>query len=188
MTMKKGPPPVFAKEGLKDLFSRSGYAERHGSPGESFAETNDVWFLIQVLAGEHPARATKSGQDLVGNAEYPLGAGLSEQRVHKNGIVNAHAACGLKQRFINECREIWSFPAEQFTERAGIFARGGIDEHDFKKIVAEWVGEDAALADGHGAERVAVVGMAEGQDPGPLCLALVPPKLDGHFDGNFDGR
>ncbi len=199
VAMEKGFAPVVAEEGFEDLFGGRRCPECHGSPRKAFAKADDVGLLFEIFAGEQPAGPAEPGQDFVGDAKDALHVRFGQQFVEQPCLIDMHAAGGLEERLVDEAGDARTFLADGFAKRVDIFGGGGIDKDDVEEVVAEWGGKDAPLADAHGAESIAVIGMVEGKDPGAGRLrrgyggqvggrcGLVPPVLDGHFDGDFDG-
>ena len=64
---------------------------------------------------------------------------------------------------------------------------GGMDAVNGKTEAAEGIGEERISTDGHGAGRVAVIGVLESDDGMLLRMAGILPILHGDFQRDFDG-
>ncbi len=82
-----------------------------------------------------------------------------------------------RPRWSSKCRE----------RRRRVVFRRIREAHDLEQVRVEWSGERAARAHAHGAERIAVIGVLEGDDEA-AALATVAPVLQRHLERDFNGR
>lgn len=186
--MEEGLFFVVAEKGVEDLFCGCGDAEGHGSAGEAFAEADDVGLPGAVFACEEFTGPSETCEDFVCDAEDAVSGETFEDAVEEFGGICFHATGGLEEGFVDTGCELVGVAVDEGEGGFDVIGGRGIDEDDFEKVIVEGGSEDAAFADGHGSEGIAVVGVTEGEDTIAFGYGFqVVPILDGHFDGYFDG-
>ncbi len=200
--MNVGPcisPPPSPAETASDTAPR---AERRGerevAAGERLADAHHVGRHAGVLAGEQraPAGAPEAGRDLVQHEQQTVLVAQPAQQRDALRRVESHPPRPLHDGLDDHRGQLVGVPGDQLADvlspagvQPGVEAVGrALGEH----VLGEHAGEQAVhpadrVADGHRAERVAVVAAAHGQQPRALGMAARALKLQAQLDRDLDG-
>ncbi len=109
--------------------------------------------------------------------------------------INAHAAGALHDRFENDRGQFRPVPFDQLRERGDVgvipFAIVAAIRRRCKKMLRQNAGEQmmhpgVRITDRHGSGGIAVVAVADGQQPRSFRIPAGVPVLNGHLDRHFD--
>src|SRR6516225_5837788 len=98
MAVKEGLRPVLAQEGLVDSLGRSRGPERQIAGRESLRQADEIGTDRGVFRGEHATRASKAGENLVGDQESSVAVAQLAGTGKKFRRPYDHAAGGLQHR------------------------------------------------------------------------------------------
>lgn len=191
-----------AFEGLDDARRNENGAERSITTGNSLPGTNEVRLEVPMLDGKGLVGAAYAGHDFVGDKKE---AAIAADFGDASGVAfggNGGAECCADNRFEDESgggsgivggeKRFQIIGASNVALRKCFFegtviAETGSDVAPFgKQRLIRSAASDIA-ADGHRAERAAVITLAAGEDTVTSGLAFFEMELAGELDGRFDG-
>jgi hypothetical protein len=186
--MEQHPRPVGRKMGLVDRLTRQGHGKRQAAPGQALGKAEDIGPYPGVLAGKQRAGAAPAGQHLVRDQQHAMGGTDGCSRAEHRRRIKAHATRPQQQRFDDERRDI-AAPACLFQSVQHHLAlslwKGQRLHLEEQRLIGAVV--DAARANRHGADRVAMIAMLEREDPVPRP-AVGQPIAQSHFQRYLDRR
>lgn len=191
-----------ALEGFDDIGSNEHRAERSVAAGNSLPGEDDVGLDAPMLGGEWFAGATDAGHHLVGDEKNAaLAANFGNSRgvaFGRGGRAERGADDGLENKGGGRIRVIFREESVQivragemtfwksFLERAvEAEARSDVPPLREKRLIRR-ASSDVA-ADGHGAERGAVIALMAGKNAIASGLSFFQMKLADDLDGGFRG-
>ena len=178
--------PVRAERGENMAASNCG-GQRQGAAGQRLRETHQVGHDAGAFTGEQGAGAAEAGHDFVGDQQHPMLVATGADAGECRRVMKAHAAGALYAWLDDDSGDFMVMRGQQGLE--GGVCRG-IARQLGKQLrhaigVAGIVKAAARIGDGQGAERIAVVAVAKGQEAMPV-LSLVAPVLEGDFQRHLD--
>ena len=177
-------------EALEHAAGRDGRGQRHGAAGQGLGQGDDIRHHPRSLAGEEAAGAPEADENLIEDEQGADPVGGGAQPAQHGGIMHLHPASTLHQGFDQDGRDLAALAVEEGVESLG---RGLIGRQSDDMMLGQQAGEEGMhtlvrIADRHGADGVAVIAVAEGQEAVPPLLPPVQEELDRHFHGDLDPR
>ena len=163
---------VLAEEALVDPLGRQRRRERQVAAGEPLAEAEEVGGDPLLLAGEHRPRAPEPGRDLVGDQEHVVRRAELADPAQEAGRLDEDPGGPLDQRLDDHRGDLAPVQLEQAL-RAGR-ASPGSTWWVVEQQRAVGAVEEVDAADRDRADRVAVVGVGEGDERGPAPVLGAP--------------
>jgi hypothetical protein len=176
---------VLAEEGLIDGLGGQRGGQREIAARDALGQAQQVGRDVLLLAGEHGSRAPEPDRHLVADEQH---AELVAQLAHRSQVaprVHEDAGGPLHQGLDDDSRHAARVRFQEPAHVRGIarLRLPGVEEQRAERRVEE---VDAAHRDR--ADGVAVVGVAQADEAGPLRLAAVLPVLERDLDGHFGRR
>ncbi len=205
VTVEEGPAlGIFSQEGPPDFLARQGDGQGQVAAGQPLGQAEKIRSDLLVLAGEHPPGAAAADGHFVGDQQHVV---LPRQFPHAAkiaGRVHHHAGGGLHQGLDDHGGDPPVFHAEHTLQFFQVIGGQFFGWHAGGRAIGVGHGQTERLeqqrpehgvkplhpADAHAPQRIAVVGVAEGQVAGLFRprLGPLPPILEGHLEGHFHGR
>ena len=148
-----------------------------------------------MLAREHATRPAEAGGDFVADQQHLVRIAQVAQHPQINGVVKAHAARALHDRFDDDRGEGAGVRGDGPVERLDVRLVGCRVETRRRFVGEDLPGQDVGeqvmhaadrVTHRHRAERVAVIAAADGEHPGLAWQAGGLPVLHRHLQGDFD--
>ena len=206
---------VTAQEGLPDGVGCKGGGHRQVACGEPLAEAKNVRADILLFAGKHRAGAAEADSNFVEDQQHAMAVGELANRPQETGRVYQDAAGRLHQWLHDDCGDVIPLLRQQLLQpveglcggccqAARVSSRtavssgrgpggqaGGWQPDGLKRQRRKHRGKPIDAANANGAQRVAVVSLAEGDVAGAWLLPPCPSLqmvLKGDFEGGLGGR
>ena len=156
---------VLAEERVVHGLGRERRGERQVAAGDALGDAHQVGRDVLLLAGEHRARAAEADRDLVADQQH---AELVAQLAHRPQValrVHEHPGRALDERLDDHRGDPLAVRLEQPPHVGRVAGLGvvGLEQQPPERGV-----EQVDAADRHRADRVAVVGVAQADELGPL--------------------
>ena len=152
-------------ERIVDLRACERRAHRQEPAGETFGQAHQVGRYARLLAREHRAGTAKPGHHFIGDEEHIVATAQRRHLGQDSWSVHAHSACAQNQRFDDQGRKIVRLRRKQSVQRIDRqllrTLRGKRQIRDLEQHLLIGGVEQAALADRHRAEHVAVIAVLE---------------------------
>ena len=186
--IQRGRTQILTEEGVGDPARRGRGAHRQIAAGQTLPQAQQVRPQPALLRGEQCPCAPETSRHLVADEQHAgvLASGAEAADLVRFGHMDARRA--LHQRLDNDRGQAAGIgsqrrqgPLQPVRRRV---ARGA--HHTGKTEQVEQLGPEPAGADRQRADRVAVIGVAQGQVGRPLRLASIPPVLEGDLQGLLD--
>jgi hypothetical protein len=154
--------------------------QRQVAAREALRQAHQVGRDVLVLAGEHPPCSAEAGGDLVDDHEDVVSVTQFADRAQVALGVGEDPGGALHQRLYDDGHDLAFVLAQQILHVLGVAGLSG-DRLEQQRAVGRV--EEVDPADRHRTDRVAVVGVAERHELGPLrvlATALLP-ELERHL-------
>ena len=149
---------------------------------------DDVGHDAGAGAREHGSGAAEAGEYLVEDQQHLVTVGEQPQPAQRVGVVKAHAAGALDQRFDDDPGDVVDMSGDEPVQLRGavIVARQVAHVMPRQQGAEHAVHAVFRIRHRHGAGGVAVIGAAEGDELGAAAHAFVEPVLHRHLHRDFD--
>jgi hypothetical protein len=137
-----------------------------------------------VLAGEHAPGAPEAGGHLVGDQQHVVAVAQLAHRAQVALGVHDHASRPLHERLHDHRGHLARVLGQHPLHVRGV-AGLGVQRVEQQRAVERV--EQVDPADRYGADRVAVVGHPQGDEPGAPLVAALAPVLEGHLERDLRG-
>ena len=171
---------------LEYRFAAQRHRERHRAAGEAFRQADDIGDHPRLVAGEARAGAAPAGHHLVGDEEDAVRRTNAAHFGEHPRRIDQHAAGAEDQRFDDEGGGFLQASGFECVER-GLFhaVMGEGDGVDVEQQRLPRAVVDAALADRHRADGVAMIAVVEDENAAAR-LAYVEPVAERHLERDLD--
>ena len=132
--------------------------ERQVAAGEALAEAEEVGRDPLLLAGEHRPGAPEAGRDLVADQEHVVAVAKLAHPAQVPGRLDPDPGGALHERLDDHRRDLLGVEVEHALELVGV---AGLDVVSLEQEGGVGGVEEVDPADRDGAQRVAVVGVAQ---------------------------
>ncbi|CFM10567.1 Uncharacterised protein [Bordetella pertussis] len=178
---------VVGPEPLEDARAGHRGRQRQRPAGQRLGQGDDVGPHPGLLEGEHRARASETGEDLVENQQDAVSVGQFAQPREHLRVMQQHAAGALHQGLDQHAGDP---PGMALQVRLQGRQRGLVARQRQHVVLGQQAAEHGVhplvrVAHRHGAEGVAMVAAAKRHEARAAALALVEPELHGHFHGHL---
>ena len=180
----------FVEEGFEQAVRGHRRRQGHGAAGERLGQGHDIGHHVGLLAGEHRSQPAESDHDLVEDQEQAMAVTNLAHEPYRLGIVEHHAASALHQGFHNDRGGAFGVLSDEILEGLALFRRCWQIDHQLRRHQARErpVHDIVGVADGHGADGVAVITVLKSDEFVTAADAAVDPVLHRHFHGQLDGN
>ncbi len=187
---------VTVADGVGNLARGKRGGERHGAAGERFPQAQNIRRDPRMLAGKQLPGTAKAGGDLIGNQQNSFAVAHLPNALQPLGVIDPHSARALHNRFENNGGNLVAMGRHQPREAHHVHlvpfaveaALRGWRKQVFRQVAfPQAVHGVVRIAHRHRPEGVAVIAVAEGEEP-LARFALRMPVLQRHFHRYFHGH
>ncbi len=202
MRVQEAAGDVAAVEGLVDFITRHHQRQRQVAAADALGKAQEVRPHAGLLASEEGAGAAAADGDFVEDQMDPMAVAQFAHQLQVQRIVHRHAGGALHQRLDDDGGDLVATFIEQALDIGGSAARyvlcslafaslARIRRHYRLRGAQQWtvgVLEQRHIGDGQRAYGLAVIAAFEADEFLLASLAVVAPRMEAHFQGDFHRR